>query len=117
MREMLCISRDEFASQTHAFQGSSVKAPPFLSYASELASPALTILATENSNFRLINILWVCLISFDMLDFVQNPYLIWRRNSESSYELHFWDCFIKHLIFHEKVRCFFCIVMVNYMRL
>ncbi|MCI6187887.1 MAG: hypothetical protein MR739_12090 [Spirochaetia bacterium] len=45
-REMHSISRPEFALQTRAFQGSGVKAPSFLRYASELASPALTILAT-----------------------------------------------------------------------
>ena len=43
-REMLCISRPEFAMQTRAFQGCAIAS--FLRYASELASPALTILAT-----------------------------------------------------------------------
>ncbi|MDD7610846.1 MAG: hypothetical protein PUJ82_08015 [Spirochaetales bacterium] len=39
--------------KTRAFQGSGVKAPSFLRYASELASPALTILATVcKSNTR-----------------------------------------------------------------
>ena len=52
-REMHSISRPEFALQTRAFQGSGVKAPPFLRFASELASPALTILATVcKSNTR-----------------------------------------------------------------
>ena len=51
MREMLCISRPEFALQPRAFQGSAVAS--FLRYASELASPALTILATVcKSNTR-----------------------------------------------------------------
>ena len=52
-REMHSISRPEFALQTRAFQGSSAKAPPFLRYASELASPALPIPATVfKSNTR-----------------------------------------------------------------
>ena len=34
------------ATKNQAFQGSGVKAPPFLRYATELASPALPILAT-----------------------------------------------------------------------
>ena len=42
----IAFSRPEFALQTRALQGSGVKAPSFLRYASELASPALTILAT-----------------------------------------------------------------------
>ena len=51
MREMLCISRPEFALQTRAFQGCAIAS--FLRYASELASPALTILATVcKSNTR-----------------------------------------------------------------
>ncbi|MDD7609646.1 MAG: hypothetical protein PUJ82_01820 [Spirochaetales bacterium] len=41
---MHSISRPEFASQTRAFQGSAIAS--FLRYASELATPALTILAT-----------------------------------------------------------------------
>ena len=43
-REMHSISRPEFALQTRAFQGYAIAS--FLRYASELASPALTILAT-----------------------------------------------------------------------
>ena len=43
-REMHSISRPEFAMQTLAFQGSAIAL--FLRYASELATPALTILAT-----------------------------------------------------------------------
>ena len=44
MREMHSISRPEFAMQTRAFQGYAIAS--FLRYASELALPALTILAT-----------------------------------------------------------------------
>ena len=43
-REMHSISRPEFALQTRAFQGCAIAS--FLRYASELATPALTILAT-----------------------------------------------------------------------
>ena len=43
-REMHSISRPEFALQTRAFQGYAIAS--FLRYASELATPALTILAT-----------------------------------------------------------------------
>ena len=51
MREMHSISRPEFAMQTRAFQGSAIAS--FLRYASELATPALTILATVcKSNTR-----------------------------------------------------------------
>ena len=49
MREMLCISRPEFAMQTRAFQGCAIAS--FLRYASELASPALTILATFKKKY------------------------------------------------------------------
>ena len=40
----IAFSRSEFALQTRAFQGSAIAS--FLRYASELATPALTILAT-----------------------------------------------------------------------
>ena len=40
----IAFSRPEFALQTRAFQGSAIAS--FLRYASELATPALTILAT-----------------------------------------------------------------------
>ena len=51
MREMHSISRPEFAMQTRAFQGYAIAS--FLRSASELASPALTILATVyQSNTR-----------------------------------------------------------------
>ena len=51
MREMHSISRPEFAMQTRAFQGYAIAS--FLRSASELASPALSILATVcKSNIR-----------------------------------------------------------------
>ena len=40
------LLRIRSATKKQAFQGSGVKAPTFLRYASELASPALPILAT-----------------------------------------------------------------------
>ena len=42
------------ATKNQAFQGSGVKAPPFLRYATELASPALPILATTKGSGKVV---------------------------------------------------------------